>query len=80
MFDAFMPVFCVLTMEILQGVIPYVMNEGVWVRGAAHEEFVCDVVDENKLLLTYSRSAARRSTRRNRCGYSYQNVNNPRTK
>ena len=46
MFDAFMPVFCVLTMEILQGVIPYVMNEGVWVRGAAHEEFVCEVVDE----------------------------------
>ena len=46
MFDAFMPVFCVLTMEILQGVIPYVMNEGVWVRGATHEEFVCEVVDE----------------------------------
>jgi len=22
------------------------MNEGVWVRGAAHEEFVCEVVDE----------------------------------
>ena len=46
MFDAFMPVFCVLTMEILKGVIPYVMNEGVWVLGAAHEEFVCEVVDE----------------------------------
>ena len=46
MFDVFMPVFCVLTMEILQGVIPYVMNEGVWVSGAAHEEFVCEVVDE----------------------------------
>jgi len=30
MFDAFMPVFCVLTMEILKGVIPCVMNEGVW--------------------------------------------------
>ena len=45
MFDAFMPVFCVLTMKILKGVIPYVMNEGVWVRGAAHEEFVCEVVD-----------------------------------
>jgi hypothetical protein len=46
MFDAFMPVFCVLTMEILKGVIPYVMNEGVLVRGAAHEEFVGEVVDE----------------------------------
>ena len=46
MFDAFMPLFCVLTMEILKSVIPYVMNEGVWVRGAAHEEFVCEVVDE----------------------------------
>ena len=22
------------------------MNEGVWVCGAAHEEFVCEVVDE----------------------------------
>jgi len=39
MFDAFMPVFCVLTMEILYGVIPCVTNEGVWMRGAAHEEF-----------------------------------------
>ena len=46
MFDAFMPVFFVLTMEILQGVMPYVMNEGVRVRGAAHEEFICEVVDE----------------------------------
>ena len=46
MFDAFVPVFCVLTMEILQGVIPCVTNEGVWVSGAAHEEFVCEVVDE----------------------------------
>ena len=46
MFDAFMPVFCVLTMEILQGVIPCVTNEGVQVSGAAHEEFVCEVVDE----------------------------------
>ena len=32
MFDAFMPVFCVLTMEILEGVIPCVTNEGVRVR------------------------------------------------
>jgi len=46
MFDAFMPAFCVLTMVILKGVIPYVTNEGVRVRGAAHEEFVCEVVDE----------------------------------
>ena len=46
MFDAFIPVFCVLTMEILQGVIPCVVNEGVWVRGAAHEKFACEVVDE----------------------------------
>ena len=46
MFDVFMPVFCVLTMAILQGVIPYVMNEGLWLRGAAHEEFVCELVDE----------------------------------
>ena len=45
-FDAFMPVFCVLTMEIFKGVIPCVMDEGVRVHGAAHEEFVCEVVDE----------------------------------
>ena len=32
MFDAFMRVFCVLTMEILEGVIPCVMNDGVLVR------------------------------------------------
>ena len=38
MFDAFMPVFCVVTMEILQGVIPCVTNEGVRVREAAQEE------------------------------------------
>ena len=46
MFDAFMPVFCVLTMEILQGVIPCVTNEDVRVYRAAHEEFVGEVVDE----------------------------------
>ena len=45
-FDASMPVFCVLTMEIFQGVIPCVTDEGVRVHGAAHEEFVCEVVDE----------------------------------
>ena len=41
-----MPVFCVLTMEIFYGVIPCVANEWVRVHGAAHEEFVCEVVDE----------------------------------
>jgi hypothetical protein len=46
MFDAFMPVFCVLSVEILKGVIPCVTNEGVRVRGAVHEEFVFEVVDE----------------------------------
>ena len=46
MFDAFMPVFCVLTMEIFKSVIPCVTNEGVRVHGAAHEEFVCEVEDE----------------------------------
>ena len=39
MFDAFMPVFCVLTMEILECVIPCVTNEGVRVRRAAHESY-----------------------------------------
>ena len=46
MFDAFMPVFCVLAMVIFKGVIPFVTNEGVRVNGAAHEEFVCEVADE----------------------------------
>jgi hypothetical protein len=46
MFDAFMSVFCVLTMEILEGVIPCFTNEGVRVRRVAHEEFVCEVVYE----------------------------------
>ena len=46
MFDAFMPVFCVLTMEILDGVISCVTNEGVRVRRVAHEEFICEVVYE----------------------------------
>jgi hypothetical protein len=45
-FDAFMPVFCVLTMGIFSSVIPCVTNEGVRVHGAAREEFVCEVVDE----------------------------------
>jgi len=38
--------FFVLTMEIFKGVIPCVTNEGVRLHGAAHEEFVCEVVDE----------------------------------
>jgi len=33
-------------MEIFKGVIPCFTNEGVRVHGAAHEEFVCKVVDE----------------------------------
>jgi hypothetical protein len=45
-FDAFMPVFCVSTMEIMVGVVSYVTNEGVRVHGASHEEFVCEVVDK----------------------------------
>jgi hypothetical protein len=44
MFDAFMPVFCVLMLEIFESVIPCVTNEGARVRRAAHEEFVCEVV------------------------------------
>jgi len=39
MFDVFMPVFYVLTMEILYGVIPYVTNEEVWVRGQLTKNF-----------------------------------------
>jgi hypothetical protein len=45
-FDAFMSVFCVLTMHILEGVVSYVTDEGVRVHWAAHEEFVCEVVDK----------------------------------
>jgi len=41
-----MSVFWVLTMEIIWGVIPCVTNDGVRVCKAAHEEFVCEVVDE----------------------------------
>jgi hypothetical protein len=33
MFYVFMRVFCVLAVEILKGVIPYVIDEGVGVRG-----------------------------------------------
>jgi len=45
-FVAFMPIFCVLTLEIFKGVILCVTNEGVRVHGAAHEDFVCEMVDE----------------------------------
>jgi hypothetical protein len=45
-FDAFMPVFCVLTMQILKSVVSYVTDEGVRVHGASHEDFVCEVVDK----------------------------------
>jgi hypothetical protein len=37
-FDTFMAVFCVLTMQILEGVVSYVTDEGVRVHGASHEE------------------------------------------
>jgi hypothetical protein len=43
-FDAFMAVFCVLTMQILEGVVSYVTDEGVRLHGASHEEFVCEMV------------------------------------
>jgi hypothetical protein len=46
MFGAFMPVFSVLSVEVLKGVISYVTDEGFRVGGAVHEEFVCKVVDE----------------------------------
>ena len=46
MFDAFMPVFYILTMEILECLIPCVTYEGVRVRRAAHEEFDFEVVYE----------------------------------
>jgi DNA-directed RNA polymerase subunit E'/Rpb7 len=36
-FDAFMPVFCVLTMEIMEGVVSCVTDEGVRVHGASHK-------------------------------------------
>jgi hypothetical protein len=45
-FDAFMPVFCVLTMQILKSVVSCVTDEGVRVHGASHEEVVCEVVDK----------------------------------
>jgi hypothetical protein len=45
-FGAFMPVFCVLTMQILESVVSYVADEGVRVHGASHEKFVCEVVDK----------------------------------
>jgi hypothetical protein len=41
-----MPVFCVLTMQLLEGVVSYVTGEGFRVYGASHDEFVCEVVDK----------------------------------
>ena len=46
MFDSFMPVFYILTMEILECVIPCVTYEGVRVPRTAHEDFDCEVVYE----------------------------------
>jgi hypothetical protein len=45
-FDVFVPVFCVLMLEIFQGVISCVTDEGVRVHGATHEDFVYEVVDK----------------------------------
>jgi hypothetical protein len=42
-FDAFMPVFCLLTMEIFKGEFPVLRMR---LHGAAHEEFACEVGDE----------------------------------
>jgi hypothetical protein len=33
-------------MQILEGVVFYVTDEGVRVNGASHEEFVCEVGDK----------------------------------
>jgi hypothetical protein len=33
-------------MEIMEGVVSYVRDEGVRVHGAFHEEFVCEVIDK----------------------------------
>jgi hypothetical protein len=40
-----MPVFWVLLLEIFEGVISFVTNVRVRVRGASREEFDCEVVD-----------------------------------
>ena len=45
MFEAFMPVFCILTKKILYGVVPSVTDEGVWVRGASHMNIWLENID-----------------------------------
>jgi hypothetical protein len=45
-FDAFMPIFCVLSSEILQCVIAGVTNVRVRMRGVSRKEFNCEVVDK----------------------------------
>jgi hypothetical protein len=45
-FNAFMPVFWVLLLEIFEGVISCVTNVRVRVHGASRKEFDCEVVDE----------------------------------
>jgi hypothetical protein len=44
-FNAFMPVFWVLLLEIFEDVISCVANTRVWVRGASRKEFDCEVVE-----------------------------------
>jgi hypothetical protein len=44
-FNAFMPVFWVLLLEIFEGVIFCVTNVMVRERGASRKEFDCEVVD-----------------------------------
>jgi hypothetical protein len=46
LFDAFMPIFCVLLSDILEGVIADVTNVMVLMRGASCKEFNCEVVDK----------------------------------
>jgi hypothetical protein len=41
-FNAFMPVFWVLLLEIFEGVISCVTNSRVRVRGASRKEFDCE--------------------------------------
>jgi len=47
MFYAFMLVFCVLATKILNGVVPSIADEGVWVCRASLEKFVCEEVYES---------------------------------
>ena len=47
MFYAFMLVFCVLAKKILNGIVPSIADEGVWVCRASLEIFVCEEVYES---------------------------------